>query len=679
VNMQFMTLPRAIIALILDIGFLLAVMAGALFTCHAWGGTDPKDFQMPQQWLSVGLVGGMAAFLLWLIGHHRIIYLDSKFVARFVNVLTFHLPQIRILVQLACALFLLAASKLIWDGYLFAEKEETMSSSLSFLLRIMGGGGKLNMGDVTSLSARILACLALLALAGFRFAALSDPRDFYAYPRLTQHQPPKLNQPGFRIAHLSDIHVTAREAATEGGSTNTDKIFSAALETLTHQLAVASKGEGKNIDMILISGDITDRGTAVHWNAFDAIIAQHHNLRNRLVLLHGNHDLNFSAVSSWWFLQLMDPQPHDGRRRAECRLRVLDAMLRLMPSAQVLRELDLVPLCKEFGPRINKLYSDANQGALEVDGVEDVWNRVFPVVVAKRAQEPNGAKLGVILLDSIAPTSSVASNAYGYVWPAQLEKLPAIAALLRKEGAIPMVVLHHHPAMHYSLWAGASTHTSRENKLRRMWRRFRKEALAGMLVIENSDELFDALANARIRLVFHGHQHHREMGRDEPTGVLVVGAGSTTKDSWDDHNDPEEPNFTVLTLVPDQDGDVLLSESERWIYQPDQNCFQLTSVPKPPPAADEQSPAVDHRSPAVDHHSPAVDHQPQVLDARTQTIDGQPQAVDGQPQAVDGQPQAVDGQPQAVDGQPQAVDGQPQAVDHHSPAVDHQPQADHLG
>src|SRR6185503_7973765 len=111
--------------------------------------------------------------------------------------------------------------------------------------------------------------------------------DYGRVARLGGRPPVWLDLPpdgdgALRLAHLSDLHVaegpTVRlvERAQPGGN-----------RALSALLATPQIGEA---DVLLFTGDLTDRGTAVSWRCFlDAL--EERGLSDRAVLVPGNHDL----------------------------------------------------------------------------------------------------------------------------------------------------------------------------------------------------------------------------------------------------------------------------------------------------------------------------------------------------------------------------------------------------
>lgn len=111
--------------------------------------------------------------------------------------------------------------------------------------------------------------------------------DYGRLHRLRGRPPVWLDAPppdGLRIAHLSDLHINEGDAvrmverAHPGGNRVLDRLLDA-----------APLGDA---DVILVTGDVTDRGTAASWRRFvDAV--EERGLEDRVVMVPGNHDIAF--------------------------------------------------------------------------------------------------------------------------------------------------------------------------------------------------------------------------------------------------------------------------------------------------------------------------------------------------------------------------------------------------
>jgi serpin B len=379
--------------------------------------------------------------------------------------------------------------------------------------------------------------------------------------------------------------TTLADSSDADGS---DSIFAAALRSLSKQLDDARCSGVQDIDAIVLSGDVTDLGKKEEWAAFRKMVRMHPAISRRLVLIHGNHDLNFQDFrESWkllWDLAQKRALPSEVQR-ARCRLQVLEVTMEFMQKAWILQDLKLALLRTSLGPEIWRLIAadpehrsgdihtkgeDPSTPATILQWVKDVdalWRKVFPLVVKRRI---GGRRLAFILLDSVASSTTVLSNAYGYVRPDTLRRLIAIATLLRADDFTPMAVIHHHPATHYSLQSEPRTLHRSWAWLKKIWEWVRRRE--GAMLIENSDELLNALAEANIGIVFHGHQHHREIGHHKQNGLIVIGAGSTTARST---NGSEEPSFSLLDIAIQEGGSIQIGRIDYWMYQPKSKRFEV--------------------------------------------------------------------------------------------------------
>ena len=127
--------------------------------------------------------------------------------------------------------------------------------------------------------------LAIAALVwGFADASMDQPFDLAAFDAA----PP--GGRAWRVVHLSDLHVVGErygfriESGRGGprGNERLDRVMArlAAIHT-THPL-----------DLVLVSGDMTDAGRATEWAEFLDIVARHPALAARMIVLPGNHDVN---------------------------------------------------------------------------------------------------------------------------------------------------------------------------------------------------------------------------------------------------------------------------------------------------------------------------------------------------------------------------------------------------
>ena len=119
---------------------------------------------------------------------------------------------------------------------------------------------------------------------GIADATMAQPRDLRAFAAAA---------PGcrtWRVAHLSDIHTVGerygfRIESGRSGPRGNERLR-ATLERLD---AIHAE---RPLDMILITGDLTDAGRSAEWAELFAVLAVHPRLVPLLVALPGNHDVN---------------------------------------------------------------------------------------------------------------------------------------------------------------------------------------------------------------------------------------------------------------------------------------------------------------------------------------------------------------------------------------------------
>lgn len=90
----------------------------------------------------------------------------------------------------------------------------------------------------------------------------------------------------FRIAHLSDLHLTAKDDAAR----SEPKLFGALQGMNAAFRKIVKASQLQSADLVLITGDVTDRGDIEAWRVFWEAV-QDAGLIERVRVLPGNHDL----------------------------------------------------------------------------------------------------------------------------------------------------------------------------------------------------------------------------------------------------------------------------------------------------------------------------------------------------------------------------------------------------
>ena len=341
----------------------------------------------------------------------------------------------------------------------------------------------------------------------------------------------------WRVAHLSDIHVVGDafgfrlECGRDGprGNDRLDRV----LALLEEQDRAAP------LDWIVITGDITDAARNAEFIAFEDALARQPSLRDRVLVIPGNHDVNIVDRANPSRLEL--PIAPGGPLR---RLRFLSAMARL--QGRRVRVVD--HRSRRVGPTLDAWLAQDGRGDALARFMDDgglraglaareTWAEAFPLVAPPAT--PDG--LGVVLLDSNAETHFSFTNAHGILAMAQLRA--AEAAMREWPQARWVVALHHH-LVEYPRPGASLADRIGTALVNGHWvlRRLRRHA-------------------ARI-VVLHGHRHFDWMGRSG--GLRIISAPSPVMGAMDD----QPRHFWLHALAPSADGGLALLAPSRIVVPP---------------------------------------------------------------------------------------------------------------
>lgn len=90
----------------------------------------------------------------------------------------------------------------------------------------------------------------------------------------------------YRIAHLSDLHLTARDNAAR----SEPKLFGALKGMNDNFRKIVISKAVQNSDLILVTGDVTDRGDVETWRFFWDMVEEV-GIKDRVRVVPGNHDV----------------------------------------------------------------------------------------------------------------------------------------------------------------------------------------------------------------------------------------------------------------------------------------------------------------------------------------------------------------------------------------------------
>jgi hypothetical protein len=264
---------------------------------------------------------------------------------------------------------------------------------------------------------------------GFADASMDQPLDLDAF------DPAPAGGRVWRVAHLSDIHIVGerygfRIESGRGGPRGNERL-ERVLSSLEEWHAA------RPLDLVLITGDITDAGRSAEWVEFFDMVAGHPDLAERMLILPGNHDVNIVDRANPARLDLPF-SPAKTRRK----MRALSAIaavggdrLRVMGEGA---EPGLT-LTAALEPHRQAIEAFADQGGLGLSSrLARLWDEMFPMIAPPLAEDG----LGVAILNSNADTNFSFTNALGMIPAGQARRLTATFDLYPKAGWI--VALHHH-------------------------------------------------------------------------------------------------------------------------------------------------------------------------------------------------------------------------------------------
>jgi Calcineurin-like phosphoesterase len=285
---------------------------------------------------------------------------------------------------------------------------------------------------VPTLANAIVIMSAYLAAAslvwGFADAAMDQPLDLEAFDAAPS------DGRVWRVAHLSDIHIVGerygfRIESGRGGPRGNERVRRVmALLEVEH---VANP-----LDLILITGDMTDAGRSGEWAEFFDILAGHPELADRMLVLPGNHDVNVVDRANPARLDLpFSPAKTLRKMRALSAIAAFGAdRVRAMGGDE-----PSLTLAATLAPQRDAIAAFADQGGLRLSNqLARLWDELFPLILPPA--EDDG--LGVAILNSNADTNFSFTNALGMIPIGQARKL--MAALDHYPKARWIVALHHH-------------------------------------------------------------------------------------------------------------------------------------------------------------------------------------------------------------------------------------------
>ena len=326
---------------------------------------------------------------------------------------------------------------------------------------------------------------------GIADAAMAQPRD------LAEFDTSPNGGRVWRVAHLSDLHFVGErfgwriESGRSGPQGN---------ERVRRALAqLDALHAEKPLDIVLISGDLTDAGRSAEWAELLDMLALHPRLAERILVVPGNHDVNIVDRAN---PARLDLPTSPGKRLRQ--LRALSTIAAL--QGERVRVIDHAArrlggsLAEALAPRLDAIARFADTGAFRLSAtLGKLWDDVFPMVFTPEVK----TGLGIILLNSNAETHFSFTNALGMVSFAQARGIDIAVAQYPR--ARWLVVLHHH-LVEYPNRAVAFSERIGTALINGSWFGRRLQGLTDRII------------------VMHGHRHIDWIGRWG--GLLIVSAPS---------------------------------------------------------------------------------------------------------------------------------------------------------
>jgi 3',5'-cyclic AMP phosphodiesterase CpdA len=334
----------------------------------------------------------------------------------------------------------------------------------------------------------------------------------------------------WRIAHLSDVHVVGErygfriESGRSGPQGN---------ERLRRVLVALDALHAENpLDMVLITGDVTDAGRSVEWAEFLDAIAAHPRLAARMLVLPGNHDLNVVDRANPARLDLpMSPARRLRQMRALSTFASMQGRrVRIVDHSKGCLGASLLDAVEKHRADMEEF---ADTGRLRLSRtLGELWITAFPMV----SPPDRDGGLGLILLNSNAETHFSFTNALGMISAEHVRGIEI--AIAQYPRARWIIALHHH-LVEYP-WAA-----------KELSERIGTSLVNGSWIVRRLQHLADRA------VIMHGHRHIDWIG--ECAGLVIVSAPSPVMEATDD----APTYFYVHTLASGAGGALRLLEPQR--------------------------------------------------------------------------------------------------------------------
>jgi 3',5'-cyclic AMP phosphodiesterase CpdA len=332
----------------------------------------------------------------------------------------------------------------------------------------------------------------------------------------------------WRVAHLSDLHVVGEGYGFRIESGRSGPRGNERLDRVLARLAEIHAADP--LDLVLVSGDMTDAGRSAEWAEFLDAIAPYPALAARMIALPGNHDVNIVDRSNPARLDL----PFSPGKRLR-QMRTLSAIAAVQGDRVLVFDGDgklRLTLNESLMPYRTQIANFANRGGLRLSvDLGGVFHDQFPMILPP--EEADG--LAVAILNSNAESHFSFTNALGFISVEQTHRL--VDAIDKFPQAMWIIALHHH-LLEYPMPVAFSERI-------------------GTALVNGSWFVRKLKPVAARAVVMHGHRHIDWIGT---CGLLkIISAPSPVMGATND----KPRHFHIHTLVAGADGRICLLSPER--------------------------------------------------------------------------------------------------------------------
>jgi predicted MPP superfamily phosphohydrolase len=366
--------------------------------------------------------------------------------------------------------------------------------------------------------------LAIAALVwSFADVSMDQPLDLAAFDAAS------LGGRIWRVVHLSDLHVIGerygfRIESGRGGPRGNER-----LDRVMARLAAIHAADP--LDLVLVSGDMTDAGRATDWAEFLDAVARHPALAARMIVLPGNHDLNIVDRANPARLEL----PFSRGKRLR-QMRTLSAIAAVQGDrVHVVQAADQrgSTLNEALAPHRLRIAAFMDRGGLRrAAGLGRLFDDQFPMILPPEPEDG----LGVAILNSNAESHFSFTNALG---PISVEQTHRLAAAIKASPKARWIVALHHHLLEYPM--PVATFSER----------------VGTALVNGSWFVRKLMPFAARIVVLHGHRHIDWIGACGAIKILsapspVMGATDDAPSHFYIHAVAAGPNGQLRLLPPER-------------------------------------------------------------------------------------------------------------------------------